>query len=303
VIIELLSQSTADEDLTVKKDIYEQTFRTPEYYCYDPETLTLSGWRLNHEHYQPIAPNDQGWLWCEQLKLWLGVWIDGNSTTNERQLTQMWDILDEYGTDPFEGVVGANEILFRKEMTESQVINLIGEVRTNLSARGLGDFPVATSDLGSSFTTNLVRAVDVIMANIHPFFGGVPVEQAAGWTWNFWQNVDVPLTRGMTGKTHIISEVGWPSAGGNDCGLTTKCPDSTSGSVAGISEINRFLDDWVCGSMANGTNYFYFEAFDEPWKVMFNTPGQEWEDKWGLMDVDRNLKPGIVIPDCGGRTI
>jgi len=46
-----------------------------------------------------------------------------------------------------------------------------------------------------------------------------------------------------------------------------------------------------------------FEAFDEPWKVKFNTPGMEWEDKWGLMDENRNLKNGLKIPDCGGKTV
>lgn len=46
-----------------------------------------------------------------------------------------------------------------------------------------------------------------------------------------------------------------------------------------------------------------FEAFDEPWKIMLNSPGREWEDKWGLMDTARNLKPGLKIPDCGGKTV
>lgn len=46
-----------------------------------------------------------------------------------------------------------------------------------------------------------------------------------------------------------------------------------------------------------------FEAFDEPWKVQFNSPGKEWEDKWGLMDSARSLKPGLVIPDCGGKSV
>lgn len=46
-----------------------------------------------------------------------------------------------------------------------------------------------------------------------------------------------------------------------------------------------------------------FEAFDEPWKEQLNEPGKEWEDKWGLMDLARNLKPGVKIPDCGGKTI
>jgi hypothetical protein len=36
---------------------------------------------------------------------------------------------------------------------------------------------------------------------------------------------------------------------------------------------------------------------------MFNKPdlgkySEEWEDKWGLMDVNRVLKPGLKIPTC-----
>jgi hypothetical protein len=46
-----------------------------------------------------------------------------------------------------------------------------------------------------------------------------------------------------------------------------------------------------------------FSAFDEPWKITYNTKGKEWEDKWGLMDVNRNLKKGVTIPDCGGKTV
>jgi Uma2 family endonuclease len=74
VIIELLSASTAKLDRTIKKEIYEKTFRTPEYYCYDPDDRKLEGWRLASSVYQPIAPNEKGCMWSSQLNLWLGVW-------------------------------------------------------------------------------------------------------------------------------------------------------------------------------------------------------------------------------------
>ena len=74
VIIELLSPTTADEDLTTKKTIYERVFRTPDYFCYDPETQELKGWHLVDQVYQPLQPNERGWLWCGQLGLWLGTW-------------------------------------------------------------------------------------------------------------------------------------------------------------------------------------------------------------------------------------
>ena len=48
---------------------------------------------------------------------------------------------------------------------------------------------------------------------------------------------------------------------------------------------------------------YRFEAIDEPWKVVFNTPTQQWEDKWGLMDANRNLKKGVQIPSCNGQTV
>ena len=74
-IIELLSRSTAQEDLTTKKDVYEKQFRTPDYFCYDPRTLRLQGWRLNkRRRYKALVPNERGWLWSEELGLWLGTW-------------------------------------------------------------------------------------------------------------------------------------------------------------------------------------------------------------------------------------
>ncbi len=67
-----LSPSTAEGDKTVKRRLYEQTFRTPEYYCCDPKTEELIGWRRSGKGYEPIQPNERGWLWSEQLELWLG---------------------------------------------------------------------------------------------------------------------------------------------------------------------------------------------------------------------------------------
>ena len=62
VIIELLSPSTAAIDRGVKKDLYEQVFRTPYYFDpFAPESL--AGWRLQPGvGYQPLVANDRGWL-------------------------------------------------------------------------------------------------------------------------------------------------------------------------------------------------------------------------------------------------
>jgi Uma2 family endonuclease len=75
VIIELLSPKTANEDRTVKKELYEKTFKTPEYFLYDPITNQLEGWRIgNNLLYEAVQPNEKGWLWSNQLQLWIGPW-------------------------------------------------------------------------------------------------------------------------------------------------------------------------------------------------------------------------------------
>ena len=74
VIIELASPSTVKTDLTVKKEIYEQTFRTAEYFCYNPGPRQLVGWQLQQQAYQPLEANEHGWLWSDQLQVWIGTW-------------------------------------------------------------------------------------------------------------------------------------------------------------------------------------------------------------------------------------
>ncbi len=73
LIIELLSPTTATEDLTTKKAIYEQTFRTPEYFCLDPDGFSLKGWRLSG-HYRTIKTGKDRRMWSETLQLFLGTW-------------------------------------------------------------------------------------------------------------------------------------------------------------------------------------------------------------------------------------
>ncbi|KAF2482751.1 putative glucan 1,3-beta-glucosidase [Neohortaea acidophila] len=242
----------------------------------------------------------------DTIKVWLGVWLENNATTNTRQLDQMYDILDQYPTSHFAGVIVGNEVLFRKDMTAAQLGEQLLIVKKNLAAKGI-TLPVSTSDIGSAWTKTIAADSDIVMGNVHPFFAGVKPNVAASWTWSFWQNNDVVVAGPAYGSypRSLISETGWPSQGGNDCGTGVKCPTPTEGSIAGISEMNVFMDTWICPALANGTTYFWFEAFDEPWTTIFDDPttGDYWEPHWGLMDVNRNIKEGLTIPDCGGQTV
>jgi len=73
LILEILSDSTKRVDKGLKKDLYQTTFRTPDYFWFDPNTLEFQGFHLVDGIYHEIQPTDQGWLWSQQLELYLGV--------------------------------------------------------------------------------------------------------------------------------------------------------------------------------------------------------------------------------------
>lgn len=216
-------------------------------------------------------------LQLKDMKVWLGVWIDTNQTTTDRQLDQMYKILAETkDRSIFKGVIIGNEALFRadedKTEAKTELATLLTTARSNFTSLGY-DLTVSTSDLGDNWDATLAAASDYVMSNVHPFFAGVNVNDAAAWTWDFWSTHDVVLTSssGDTSK-QIIAETGWPSGGGTDCGNTDNvCAAGDTGSVASVANMNIFMDDWVCQALENGTNYFWFEAFDEAWKITYNT--------------------------------
>lgn len=74
IIIELLSDSTAKVDRQEKKNLYQNRFRTPEYFWFSPEDLELAGFRLIGQAYHPIISNESGLLWSDVLGLYLGIY-------------------------------------------------------------------------------------------------------------------------------------------------------------------------------------------------------------------------------------
>jgi exo-beta-1,3-glucanase (GH17 family) len=198
----------------------------------------------------------------DTLQVWLGVWLGNNATTNDRQLAQMESLLRTYPSKHFAGVIVGNEVLYRKDLTEAALASNLSAVRKTLADLSI-DLPVATSDLGNDWTAELAADSDIVMANVHPFFAGVTPDVAPGWTWDFWQNhnVDLKTASSSEGKRwpgSIVAEVGWPSEGGTNCGGTDgSCASGEEGAIAGIDELNKFMDGWICESLKNGTTFFW----------------------------------------------
>ncbi|MEH2233098.1 MAG: Uma2 family endonuclease [Nostoc sp.] len=74
LIVEILSSSTTAVDKGLKKQVYQDTFRTPDYFWFDPVTMELQGFHIVDGKYQEIQVTTDGRLWSQQLELYLGVY-------------------------------------------------------------------------------------------------------------------------------------------------------------------------------------------------------------------------------------
>jgi Uma2 family endonuclease len=73
VVIELLSSATAAVDKGAKKELYQDVWRVPNYFWFHPQTLEFAGFHLVDGRYEALVPTDAGWLWSEQIQLFLGI--------------------------------------------------------------------------------------------------------------------------------------------------------------------------------------------------------------------------------------
>lgn len=223
------------------------------------------------------------------MTLAVGVWIGSDDAVNTQQLLLMKETLKKYPRKYFDSIYVGNEVLFREEKTSSEVAKYIKDVRKFIREElKWEDLPVGVSEIGSKIDTALIEASDMVGANIHPFFGGEPVNNATDWVFDFLQTQVEPLNfKAKSPANMILSEVGWPSGGGK-----------YRNSVAGTKELQSFLDEWICAAQKSNYAWFWFEAFDEPWKKIYHSNEGTWETQWGLFSVDRKLKPGITLPKC-----
>ncbi|OWZ28031.1 glucan 1,3-beta-glucosidase [Cryptococcus neoformans] len=238
------------------------------------------------------------------MTIWPAIYIDSNEEAYKNQLEAIVDALQTYGVDMVEGITVGNEYILNTAGSDSTtssayksalatVADKITEVNSTIQALGLSkNLPIGTSDAGSVMSKSLGESVDFFMANVHPWFGSLAIDDAATWTYEFFQEFDVEVAaEASNNPTMYIAETGWPT-NSSDSTESNDGAGSPQGD-ASVANLQTFLDTFICQANANGTQYFYFEAFDEPWKEIYGGV-EPW---WGLFDFDRELK-NITIPTC-----
>jgi len=205
------------------------------------------------------------------LKVAVVAYLDSSDADNQVQIAAL--VSEAKAGDVDMAVVG-NEALLQGTVTVAQLIGYIDEVKSELAAAGI-DIPVTTEDVYGEYLSNpsLISNVDVVLANFYPYWEGTSIDDALSSL-----NAEYLQLRQISGTKPVeIGETGWPSAG-----------QTTGNAVASEANAATYMLDFVSWARDNNVPYFYFEAYDEPWKA--TTEGAVGP-YWGILDTSGNPIP------------
>jgi exo-beta-1,3-glucanase (GH17 family) len=179
-------------------------------------------------------------------------------------------------------VIVGNEVMHRGDFSVQQYIKYIRQVKQSV------DVPVATAELLHTWFEHpeLADEVDILGVQIYPFWGGLGIEAAAQDTLLRVQE----LQSAHPDKRVMLTEFGWPTAGGN-----------LGDAVASPENAARYFRETIPLLNKNGIEYFYFAMTDEDWKAGDEGgPGAHW----GLLDSNGQVKPEFqnLLPDDAGMS-
>ncbi len=201
------------------------------------------------------------------IKVAVGAWINEDSIANQVQIQNLIKLSNEGYVDI--AIVGS-EVLLRKDLKPKQLLEYIRQVKGAIP-KGI---PVTTADVYSVFFDHpeILEEIDIIFANFYPFWEGVPIQEALN---RFKKSYEF-LKSITSGKEIIVSETGWPSQG-EAVGKAFPSPENAA----------TYFKEFISFAHTNGLKYFYFEAFDEPWKAQFEG---DRGSHWGIMNSKMQFK-------------
>ena len=166
-------------------------------------------------------------------------------------------------------IVG-NEVLLRNDLTEEKLIEYINRVK-----QAVPGIPVTSADVYGELLQHpaVMNACDIVLVNNYPVWEGVSIDYAIYYLHLRHQQV----VAAAAGKPVIIGETGWPSEG-----------NRLGEAIPSLENASFYFLNFVSWAKAENVSYFYFEAFDEPWKVEAS-----WGPHWGVWTKDGILKPGM----------
>ncbi|HEX3148071.1 MAG TPA: glycosyl hydrolase family 17 protein [Gemmataceae bacterium] len=222
----------------------------------------------------------------------IGAWLQDDNPANQAAIDAANDaavaelIAQAHAGNVDMAIIGS-ETLQRGKFSEAKLLAYINQVKTDFANNSLA-IPVTTADTYPALLQHpaILAAVDRVYANFYPFWEHEPVESAVAKLNQEYHT----LQQLVPSKLVFVSETGWPS-GGSAQGAAIPSPTNAA----------YYALDAVSWARANNIPFAYFEAIDEPFKVI-----QEGDvgPHWGMFNSDLTLKPGMdaifngdILPD------
>ena len=200
------------------------------------------------------------------FKTLVGAWLSDDFESNDKEIEGLIQLANKGLVDV--AAVG-NEVIYRKELSEEQLISYINDVKENIK-----NIPVGYVDAYYEFRDrpNITNACDVILANCYPFWEGC----AAEYSLLYMKDMFNEAIKASNGKKVIITETGWPSQGSD-----------LWGAHPSYRNYLKYFINAQLWSKEKEIEMFYFSSFDESWKVDAEGDVGAY---WGLWDKEEILK-------------
>ncbi|GMF31317.1 unnamed protein product [Phytophthora lilii] len=216
------------------------------------------------------------------LKIELGMWVDSSTSSFEAEKAAFQTLL-ETGVVTADNIVGihvGSEAVYRGDVTAAVAISNLEEIRTLCKANSAAaSIPLTIADIGDTYSAHpeMIEAVDYVSANYFPFWEKVDVDGAADF---FYKRFSALVkTASAYSKEVIVGETGWASDG-----------TDAAASPATAANAAKYFYDFYTLAAEKDLMYFYFSAFDEPWKLTTLAANETVEAYFGLFTQEGVLK-------------
>ncbi len=223
---------------------------------------------------------------AEQIQVAVGISLTTDATIETEIQNALTAAIKH--PDTIKYIIVGNEFLFENysDAGRDRLIGHIIHVRRIFSSAGISHIPITTCEgyniwmedasrenRGNPFDiSSVAKVVDVIMVNIHPFFGGSLISTAAD---DFLNNVRSVQLKYPTQKI-VVGETGWPTQGRRNLGAEPS-----------VKNQETYWNEIKSRAIQNDLEVYFFDAFDENWKPdgMYQV-----EKHWGIYTIDRRDK-------------
>lgn len=206
------------------------------------------------------------------LRVTAGAWIDGRWQRNAAEIESLID-LAQYNKNITRVLVG-NESILRNDLPVRRLINYIKDVRAAVKV------PVSTAEPYHVWFDHpeLAEAVDYIAIHVLPYWEGKSVDEGIDLAIREYTKLQIRYPD----KPIVFTEIGWPSDG-----------RTRVNAVASPENQARFVRAWLNVARQRNIDFFFMEAFDQPWKHSIEGRVGSY---WGLFAADRQPKFPISGP-------